>query len=129
MVTQVFHNRRWRRGTAWVLVAGILLQPLLAYLATPWVSQDQRGHYVLLCTLKGLQQVRVDTDQPSASRSDDGSCPALQLINLISSAKTVAPFEVPGVTLFAVAPLPVSDEQPLSLRKPSLCPIRAPPVV
>ena len=125
---QVFGNRRWRNGTAWLLVSGILLQPLIAYLVTPWVAQDSRGHYVLLCTLNGLQEVYVDGERTADAPAGDESCPALKLFNLISSANPVAPFQLPEVMLVAVT-APVSRlEHPVLLHQPSVYPIRAPPV-
>lgn len=124
----LFGNRRWRNGTAWLLVSGILLQPLIAYLVTPWVTQDARGHYVLLCTLKGLQEVYVDDGQAAATPNEDDTCPALKLFNLISSAKPVAPFQLPEITRPAVT-LPVSRlELPVLLHQSSVYPIRAPPI-
>jgi hypothetical protein len=128
-VRQAFLEKRWRNGTAWLLVFGILLQPLIAYLVTPWVSQDSRGHYVLLCTLNGLQEVYVDGDQAAGAATEDESCPALKLFNLISSARPVTPFQVPEVTLFAVTAPDSRFERPVLLHQPSVYPIRAPPIV
>ena len=125
---QAFHNRRWRNGTAWLLILGILLQPLIAYLVTPWVSQDSRGHYVLLCTLNGLQEVYVDDQGGSEAPADGESCPALKLFNLISSAKPVTPFQVPEVKLFSVTAPADRLERPILLRHSSVYAIRAPPI-
>ena len=55
-----FTTRKRHTRTAWILVAGFWLQPLLTYLATPWLAEDARGHVVFICTLNGLKAVQVE---------------------------------------------------------------------
>ena len=123
----VYSHRR-HKSTAWSLVFSILLQPVIAYLATPAVAQDQRGHYVLLCTLKGLQEVYVEGGQESVAAADEEYCPALKLFNLVSGAKTATAFQVPDPGLYTLAFPDIRLERPVILHNPSVYPIRAPPL-
>ena len=111
-----------------MLIVSILLQPVIAYLATPSIAQDQRGHYVLLCTLKGLQEVYIEGEQAPAAAGDEEHCPALKLYNLISHAKTVAAFQIPDPRVYTVASPDVRFVRPASLHDSSVYPIRAPPM-
>jgi hypothetical protein len=111
-----------------LLIFSILLQPVVAYLATPAVAQDQRGHYVLLCTLKGLQEVYIEGGQASVAAADEEYCPALKLFNLISGAKTATAFQVPDPGLYTLAFPDARLDRPVILDKPSVYPIRAPPL-
>ena len=122
------HIQQWRSRTAWALIFSILLQPVIAYLATPSIAQDQRGHYVLLCTLKGLQEVYIEGGQAPAASGDEEYCPALKLYNLISHAKTVTAFQIPDPRAYAVASLDARFDRPASLHESSVYPIRAPPI-
>lgn len=116
----------WHKGTAWLLVAGILLQPVITYFATPWVALDSRGHYVLMCTLEGLKQVLVE--DAAIVTEDEAPCPALELIKLVGSAKPVAPFQLPPVVLrLVISATPERQQQPSS-RTTTNYAIRAPPI-
>jgi len=120
-------NRRRRNGTAWLLVAGILLQPVITYLVTPWISLDSRGHYVLMCTLQGLQEVLVE-DAGGTAVTDEEPCPALELFKLVGSARPPGTFQLPAVALRAVtvtAPRSESQQSPEPTRAYA---IRAPPI-
>ena len=97
------HTRPLRTRTAWVLIIGVLLQPLLTYLITPLIADNGRGNHVLICTLNGMKEVRVD---PSATdlhnQYNDEDCPALRLAQLVSSAGLAAPLTLPPLALYAV---------------------------
>jgi len=124
------HIGTWHRRTitTWVLIAGVLLQPVLTYLATPLVAEDGKGHYVLLCTLNGLQEVYVD-DLPSlGEQSDDEHCPALKLLQLAGTAQPPAPLHAPAVTLSLVAVVDIGYDDGHSPRHSTDYPIRAPPM-
>ena len=121
--------RQARSITAWVLVAGFLLQPLLSYLVTPWATADARGHLVVMCTLNGLKQVYVDPADPDqTTQVDSESCPALTLWQLASSAQTPAPLAIVPGTLYlvgelrstAVSPRHASPDVPYLSRAPPL---------
>ena len=65
----VYSHRR-HKSTAWSLVFSILLQPVIAYLATPAVAQDQRGHSVLLGTLTGRREGFMGGGQECVAAAD-----------------------------------------------------------
>ena len=120
-------NRRWRNGTAWLLVAGILLQPVITYLVTPWISLDSRGHYVLMCTLEGLQEVLVE-DAGGTAVTDEEACPALELFKLVGSARPSGNYQLPVVALRAVAITAPRSESQQSPEPTRAYAIRAPPI-
>jgi len=117
-----------RTVTAWSLIAVFLLQPILTYLATPHLAEDSDGHYVLLCTLNGLQEVYVGDLHSLGEQSDDEHCPALKLVQLAGSAQPATPPQTPEVTLYLVALAPIAAERPIHAHHFSLYPIRAPPI-
>ena len=114
---------------AWVLIAGVLLQPVLTYLATPVLADDGKGHYALLCTLNGLQEVNVGDLQMLGEQSDEEHCPALKLIQLAGTAQTAAPLQAPAATLYLVALAPITADSVHYSSHTTLYPIRAPPMV
>ena len=117
-----------RTITAWALIAGILLQPIVTYLATPHVAEDGKGHYVLLCTLNGLQEVFVGDLQALGEQSDDEHCPALKLVQLAGSAQPAAPLQTPAATLYLIALADVTADHSHHTDHSSLYRIRAPPM-
>jgi hypothetical protein len=95
----------------WLLVALVLLQPVLTYLATPWFAQDDEGHYLTLCTLEGERRVYVG-DLFGDVDTEPEHCPALKLLQLAESARTPAPLEPPLRALYAVALLEQTADRP-----------------
>ncbi len=126
-MVSIRNRKRWHNGAAWLLVAGILLQPIINYLVTPWVSLDSRGHYVLMCTLDGLQQVLVE-ESGATPAEDEAPCPALELIKLVGSAKPAASFELPSVAMRAVRTAAPATVNPPTNRTAANYAIRAPPI-
>ncbi len=125
-----FAARQRRTFTAWVLVAGVLLQPLLTYLVTPWFAEDARGHVVFVCTLNGLKAVSVD-DSPLdlETAPDEESCPALTLVQLAETARIATPLAVPTFTLYVTALRVAAGDHQHHPRHSTLYSSRAPPVV
>ena len=96
--------------TSWVLIAGFLLQPVLAYLVTPIVAHDGAGRQVVVCTLKGSRLVTLDLPQ-LADNADTEHCSALKLYQMAGSAQiSEAPLPVP-VSLYVVARLDQTAER------------------
>jgi hypothetical protein len=86
---------------AWALVAVFLLQPLLAYLATPVLLHDTKGMSVVVCTLQGEKIINVDIP----GLTDDGGtehCPALKLYQLAGSVQITEPPLAPMRVLLMV---------------------------
>ena len=118
-----------RTITTWVLIAGMLLQPILTYLATPHLAEDGEGHTVVLCTLNGLQEVYFGDLQMLGEQSDEEHCPALKLIQLAGTAQPAAAPQPPVATLYLVAIAPVTAERSFDTPHTTHYPIRAPPMV
>ena len=82
-----------------LLVASVFMQSVLAFLAAPVIvhAHDSEGQQVtlLLCTLKGEQF--IDVDMPKLAGDDPlDECPALELLQLASSAAFVTTLSLPG---------------------------------
>ncbi len=90
MTTSNIISPALRLVTVWVLITGMLLQPVLTYLATPMLMTGSNGRNTVICTLKGMSKVYLDFETGRVSPVDE-DCSALQLIDLASSAA------VPGV--------------------------------
>ncbi len=95
-----------RRILSWILILGILCQPVLTYLGTPRAAHTLQGITVLVCTLRGTpKEVRLDL--PPIDRDDAAApgepCPALELIKMAGIAWAPSLPEVPECVLFSVA--------------------------
>lgn len=89
------------QGFAWVLIAGFLLQPVLAYLVTPIISHDGKGQQVVICTLKGSKLVTIEL--PLLAENDETEhCSALKLYQIASTAQLPTPLIAPAVSLYSV---------------------------
>ena len=100
--------RSWRAATAWLLIAGFLLQPVLAYLVTPVLTHDVKGQQVVVCTLKGERVVTLDIPQ-LAGEQETEHCAALKLYQMASSTQVSEPPMAPAGPLpvpAAIFPLP-----------------------
>ncbi len=86
---------------AWILIGGFLLQPVLAYLVTPIVTQDGEGLRVVVCTLKGSKAVTIELPHPSDNQ-DTEHCSALKLFQMASAAQISVPPVAPAITLYAI---------------------------
>ena len=86
---------------AWVLIAGFLLQPVLAYLVTPILVHDGKGKQVVVCTLKGSKLVTLELP-PIADEDATEHCAALKLYQFAGTAQVAAPLLAPAVSLYAV---------------------------
>jgi len=120
--------RQERAATVWLLVALVLLQPVLTYLATPWFVQDDEGHYLTMCTLEGEKRVYVG-DLFGDAEAEPEHCPALELLQLAESARVPAPLEAPLQALYAVALLEQTADRPHHKLHFSAYASRAPPRV
>jgi len=119
------HGHQW---TAWILIAGFFLQPVLAYLVTPIVAHDGLGQKVVICTLKGSRQVTIELP-PLADNDETEHCSALKLYQIASAAQLATPPVAPVVTLYSVELLQqTASHQHRSLHF-SAYSTRAPPVV
>lgn len=99
--------RRQRTGTvpaliAWLLITGFLFQPILTYLTTPILVADRTGNTIVICTLKGLQTVNLDSPQAEALANED-LCPALSLLSYAHSAQISLPPTIPTTTAHTIA--------------------------
>jgi len=94
-------SQRRRAITAWALIAGFLLQPVLTYLVTPLVAHDGKGRQVVVCTLKGVKRVTVDLP-PIADNGDAEHCTALKLYQMAGTVQISEPPAPTGVSLYAV---------------------------
>jgi len=83
------------------LIAGFLLQPVLAYLVTPVVTHDVNGQQVVICTLQGEKIVDVDLP-PVADTEDVKHCAAIKLYQMAGTVQTSEPPTVPAVVLYSV---------------------------
>ncbi len=93
--------RPWRVLTAWVLIAGFLLQPVLAYLVTPVLTHDVKGQQVAVCTLQGEKVVTLDIPQLSGEQQTE-HCSALKLYQMAGAAQVAEPPVVPPIALYIV---------------------------
>lgn len=104
------------RPVAWLLVACFLLQPVLAYLATPSVTRTADGVMVVVCTLQGEKTVRLDLPSPAHEPGTD-HCAALQLFQIAGTGVTGQPLRAPALALFAIGvvdtPTPVRHALPV----------------
>lgn len=85
---------------AWVLIAGFLMQPVLAYLVTPILTHDIDGRQIVICTLKGEKTISIDLPQIAGEETEH--CSALKLYQMASVAKISQPPAVPAVVLYAM---------------------------
>ena len=86
---------------AWALVAGFLLQPVLAYLVTPIVAHDAKGQQVVICTLKGSKLVTLELPQ-LADNEQTEHCSALKLYQMAGTAQVSEPPPIPQISLYSV---------------------------
>ena len=114
--------------TTWVLIAGFLMQPVLAYLVTPLVTHDVAGQQIVVCTLQGQKIVSIDLPQ-LADEQDVEHCSALKLYQMASSTQESEPPIAPTVSLYVVALLDQTADQPHRSLHFSAYSSRAPPVV
>lgn len=117
-----------RMITAWLLIGGFLLQPILTYLVTPIVAHDAQGQEIAICTLQGEKRILVDIPQ-LADNEDTEHCSALKLYQIASVAWAYAAPAVPAISLYVVEL--VGQTAVLEHRKLhfSAYPTRAPPIV
>lgn len=101
--------QRLSRQVCWLLLLGFLCQPLISYLAAPAFAEGKNGQQILICTLKGLQLVAVDTDNPEPAEPDS-DCPALNLQLQASSSALLLP---PKLDLIPQTPLQPSGSDVL----------------
>lgn len=112
----------------WVLIAGFLLQPVLAYLVTPIVTHDTKGQQVVICTLKGSKLVTLDIPQ-LADNDETEHCSALKLYQMASTTQVSEALVPPAVSLYSVELIQqTGDHQHRSLHF-SAYSTRAPPRV
>jgi hypothetical protein len=90
-----------RLSVVYALLAVVLLQPLLAYLATPLVTKDGDGHQIAICTLEGIRLIKVDIPGLDLDPPPE-HCSALQLVQLSGTTPVTEPPAAPAVVLFAV---------------------------
>ena len=110
-----------------MLTISILLYPLLTYLATPLVQSHAEGQRVVVCTLQGEQAVLIDFESSSGSVPE--TCPALKLLQLLTTADKAVPPSVPTQILHALIPSPVFVPYPYSAPHAQAYSSRAPPFV
>lgn len=122
--------RQRRAVTSWVLVIGVLLQPLLTYLVTPWLAEDARGHVVFMCTLKGLKAVQVENDRfdPDTENQEE-TCPALTLVQLAATARIATPLAIWSAPLYVVELVDITRDDQFQTQHFSFYSSRAPPLV
>jgi hypothetical protein len=120
--------RRSRQAiTAWVLIAGFLMQPVLAYLVTPIVVQHGDGQQVVVCTLKGSRLVTLALPQLAENEQTE-HCSALKLYQMANASQVSNPPIAPIVSLYLVDLLEqTADLQHRSLHF-SAYSTRAPPI-
>ena len=104
MAAHPARGRKWRNFTSWVLVAGFLLQPILAYLVTPIVMHDVAGQQVVVCTLQGSKVVTIDIPQ-LADNEQTEHCSALKLYQIAGTAQISQPPPIPVVSLYSIQSL------------------------
>jgi len=93
--------RSRRSLVAWVLIAGFLLQPVLAYLVTPIVTHDVKGQQVVMCTLQGNKLITLDLPQ-LADNDQTEHCSALKLYQMAGAVQVSEPPVPPAVSLYSV---------------------------
>jgi hypothetical protein len=86
--------------TTWVLIAGFLLQPVLAYLVTPIVVHAD-GQQVVMCTLKGSKLVMIDLPH-LADNDQTEHCSALKLYQMAGTSQISDPSLSTSVSLYSV---------------------------
>ena len=122
---QVRISRDQRALTAWMLAVSILMYPLLTYLSTPLVKSHGNGQWTIVCTLQGERAAFIDFESDRADGAD--SCPALKLLQLVTTGSVSAPPPVPRHKLLHLS----SSDQSFAYhyRAPhfSVFPSRAPP--
>ena len=120
--------RSWRAATAWLLIVGFLLQPVLAYLVTPVLTHDVKGQQVVVCTLKGDKVVTLDIPQLAGEQQTE-HCSALKLYQMAGTTQVAEPPAVPAVELYIVQ----RSNQTADIAHHSLhfsaYPARAPPAI
>lgn len=119
----------YRAITAWVLIAQILLQPLLAYWVTPHATQGADGQWVVICTLNGNQAVYLDFGADPDSAADDEYCPALQLYQLAGSAQPARPLQIAAPVAYRIGPVDQSGHHQHPAHPELGFSPRAPPIV
>lgn len=96
-------GKQFRSPVSWLLIVGLLCQPILTYLVTPTVVQTSQGFHAVICTLKGGQKdVLVDLPSIDDTQAPAGDCPAIKLVQLagIAWAPTLQP--APALVLYSV---------------------------
>lgn len=122
------HGRSGSSIITWVLIAGFLLQPVLAYLVTPIVAHDTKGRQVVICTLKGSKLVTLEIPQ-LADNNETEHCSALKLYQMASTTQVSGALVPPAVSLYSVELIQqTGDHQHRSLHF-SAYSTRAPPRV
>ena len=121
-------GRVTRSTVAWSLLVVFLLQPVLAYLATPLVTHDKDGQQVVICTLEGEKIVDLALPGPVEDHGAD-HCPALQLLQLVGSVQLPTPPAIPEALLYAVDAVDQTVTARSSSTGFSAYSTRAPPVV
>jgi hypothetical protein len=94
-------TRSGRRVVAWVLIAGFLLQPVLAYLVTPILVHDGNDRQVVICTLKGTKRVTLELPQ-RADHDETEHCSALKLYQMANTTQVSEPPVSPDVSFYSV---------------------------
>ncbi len=98
---KVARSGRGRSTVAWVLIAGFLLQPVLAYLVTPILAHDKKGRQVVICKQNGTRLVTLELP-PLSDNDETEHCSALKLFQIAGTAQVSTPPATPEVTLYAV---------------------------
>jgi len=114
--------------TTWVLIAGFLLQPVLAYLVTPVVTHDGAGRQVVVCTLKGAKRVTLKLPQ-LADNADTEHCSALKLYQMAGNAQISEPPVPAPVSLYMAVLLDQTAERAHRTLHFSAYSTRAPPSI
>lgn len=120
--------KRPRAITAWVLITGFLLQPILAYLVTPLIAHDAQGQQIVICTLKGQKILNVDIPQLAENEQTE-HCAALKLYQVAGTTQVSQLPVVPVVSLYAVELLEQTAEHAHHSLHFSAYSTRAPPLV
>lgn len=112
----------------WILIAAYLLQPVLSYLATPFVAHNASGQTVVICTLQGSKSITLDI--PAVEQLQNAEhCSALQLLHSLASTRPADPLPAMATLGQAVADSLVPVLEPLRKDLPSSYLTRAPPIV
>jgi hypothetical protein len=120
-------TRSQRAVAAWLLIAGFLLQPVLAYLVTPLVAHNGNGETIVVCTLKGAKLVTLELP-PLTDNEDTEHCAALKLYQMAGSAAVSEPTPSPSVSLYSVGLLEQTAYRSHRTLHFSAYSTRAPPV-